>query len=119
MKAKFITVLVKKDAMSEIVTEVPEYELALLQAVNGADIDDSDESAMGAVSKFGDTDFVHEYDNVTEVYDAMKEKYRSSPEGKMWVDEVYGSKSKFAEELKKFDAAANKAAKTNKAEAGN
>ena len=111
MKARFIKVKVHKDAMSEIMTEVPEYELKLLQAVNGSDVvgDDPDES--GSVVKVGDTGVVYVYESASDVYDALKEKYRSNSEGKLWVDDVFGDKGKFIAELKKIDVEVTKSTK--------
>ena len=110
MKARFIKVKVHKDAMTEIETEVPEYELKLLQAVNNSDVVGDDGEESGAVAKVGDTAHVYEYDSASAVYDSMKEKYRVNSEGKFWVDDVFGDKGKFNDELKKIDAAIAKQA---------
>jgi len=102
MKAKFIQVEVSKDMVSVIPVTVPEYELPLLQYANGDDVGGDD--SVGKVVKVGDTNQFFHYDNPRQVYEAMQQKYRSTPEGKFVVDEVFGNFGMFAKALASMDA---------------
>lgn len=101
MKAKFIQVEVSKDMVSVIPVVIPEYELPLLQYANGDDVGGDD--GVGKVIKTGDTNQFFHYENPRQVYESMQQKYRSTPDGKFVVDEVYGNYGKFAEALESMD----------------
>lgn len=101
MKAKFIQVEVSKDMVSVIPVVIPEYELPLLQYANGDDVGGDD--GVGKVIKTGDTNQFFHYENPRQVYESMQQKYRSTPDGKFVVDEVYGNYGNFAKALASMD----------------
>ena len=101
MKAKFIQVEVSKDMVSVIPVVIPEYEFPLLQYANGDDV--GGDGDVGKVIKTGDTNQFFHYENPRQVYESMQQKYRSTPDGKFVVDEVYGNYGNFAKALESMD----------------
>lgn len=101
MKAKFIQVEVSKDMVSVIPVVIPEYEFPLLQYANGDDV--GGDGDVGKVIKTGDTNQFFHYENPRQVYESMQQKYRSTPDGKFVVDEVYGNYGNFAKALTSMD----------------
>ncbi len=101
MKAKFIQVEVSKDMVSVIPVVIPEYEFPLLQYANGDDV--GGDGDVGKVIKTGDTNQFFHYENPRQVYESMQQKYRSTPDGKFVVDEVYGNYGNFAKALASMD----------------
>ena len=58
---------------------------------------------VGKVIKTGDTNQFFHYENPRQVYESMQQKYRSTPDGKFVVDEVYGNYGNFAKALASMD----------------
>jgi hypothetical protein len=95
MPARYLNVIVERDPMEKIVTQVPAHEGPILEAVHGGD---------GSLQIVGDPiDVDVDFEDPEAEYERLAAKYGNHPETKQpFVREAYGalSEGRFAKALK-------------------